>query len=67
MSSARNPKARYSDRKPETRTLYGTRVSAARNVCFRPKTVIHGVDLRSLEATAVIELLRTCPERKVER
>jgi len=37
------------------------------NVSIRPKTVVHGVDLRSIEATAVIELLRTCPERKVER
>ena len=65
--SARNPKACYTDRKPETRMLYGTRVSAALNVCFRPKTVIRGVDLRSIEDTAVIELLRTRPERKVER
>ena len=47
--------------------LYGTRVSAALNVCFRPKTVIRGVDLRSIEDTAVIELLRTRPERNVER
>ena len=47
--------------------LYGTRVSAALKVCFRPKTVILGVDLRSIEDTAVIELLLTRPERKVER
>jgi hypothetical protein len=47
--------------------LYGTRVSAELNVCFRPKTVIRGVDLRSIEDTAVIELLLTRPERKVER
>lgn len=47
--------------------LYGTRVSTALNVCFRPKTVIRGVDLRSIEDTAVIELLLTRPERKVER
>jgi hypothetical protein len=39
--------------------LYGTRVSAALNVCCRPKTVIRGVDLRSIEDTAVIELLLT--------
>ena len=31
------------------------------------KTVIRGVDLRSIEDTAVIELLLTHPERKVER
>jgi hypothetical protein len=37
------------------------------NVRFRPKTVIRGVDLRSIEDTAVIELLLTRPERKVER
>jgi len=66
-SSARNPKACYTDRKPETRMLYDTRVSAALNVCFRPKTVIRGVDLRSIEGTAVIELLLTRPERKVGR
>jgi hypothetical protein len=47
--------------------LYGTRVSTALNVCFRPKTVICGVDLRSIEDTAVIELLLTRPERKVGR
>jgi len=47
--------------------LYDTRVSAALNVCFRPKTVIRGVDLRSIEGTAVIELLLTRPERKVGR
>jgi len=47
--------------------LYGTRVSAALNVCFRPDTVIRGVDLRSIEDTAVIKLLLTRPERKVER
>ena len=47
--------------------LYGTQVSAALNVCFRPKTVIRGVDLWSIEDMAVIELLRTRPERKVER
>jgi hypothetical protein len=47
--------------------LYGPRVSAALNVCFRPKTVIRGVDVRSIEDTAVIELLRTRPERNVER
>jgi hypothetical protein len=47
--------------------LYGTRVNAALNVCFRPKTVIRGVDLRSIEDTAVIELLFTHPERKGER
>jgi hypothetical protein len=47
--------------------LYGTRVSAALNVCFRPKTVIRGVDLRSIEDTAVTELLLTRPERKVGR
>ncbi len=52
---------------PVTRMLYGTRVSAALNVCFRPKTVIRGVDLQSIEDTAVIELLLTRPERKVER
>jgi hypothetical protein len=34
---------------------------------FRPKTIIRGVDLRSIEDTAVIELLLTRPERKVER
>ena len=47
--------------------LYGTRVRAALNACYRPKTVIRGVDLRSIEDTAVIELLLTRPERKVER
>jgi hypothetical protein len=47
--------------------VYGTRVRAALNVCFRPKTVIRGVELRSIEDTAVIELLRTRPERTVER
>jgi len=47
--------------------LYGTRVSAALNGCFRPKTVIRGVDLRSIEDPAAIELLLTRPERKVER
>ena len=31
------------------------------------QTVIRGVDLRSIEDTAVIELLLTRPERKVER
>ena len=31
------------------------------------KTVIRGVDLRSIEDTAVIELLFTRPERKVEK
>ena len=31
------------------------------------KTVIRGVDLRSIEDTAVIELLLTHPERNVER
>ena len=41
--------------------IYGTRVSATLNVCFRPKSVIHGVDLRSIEGTAVIELLLTRP------
>jgi hypothetical protein len=34
---------------------------------FGPKTVIRGVDVRSIEDTAVIELLLTRPERKVER
>lgn len=57
----------YTDGKPETRMLYGTRVSAALNVWLRPKTVIRGVDLRSIEDKAVIELLLTRPERKVER
>ena len=33
----------------------------------RPKTVIRGVDLRSIEDTAVIELLLTRPERNGER
>jgi hypothetical protein len=47
--------------------LYGTRVSAALNVCFRPKTVICGVALRASEDTAMIEWLLTRPERKVER
>ncbi len=47
--------------------LYGTRVSVALNVCFRPKTVMRGGDFRSIEDTAVIELLRTRPERNVER
>ena len=47
--------------------LYGTRVSAALNDCLQPKTVIRGVDLRSIEDTAVIELLLTRPERIVER
>lgn len=37
------------------------------NVRFRPKTVIRGVDLRSIEDTAAIELLLTRPERNVER
>ena len=36
-------------------------------ISCRPKTVIRGVDLRSIEDTAVIELLLTRPERKVER
>jgi hypothetical protein len=39
--------------------LYGTRVSAALKVCFRPN--------RCQEDTAVIELLFTRPERNVER
>ena len=47
--------------------LYGTRVSAALNVWFQPQTVIRGVDLRSIEDMAVIELLLTRSERKVER
>jgi len=33
----------------------------------RPTTVIRGVELRSIEDTAVIELLLTRPERNVER
>ena len=41
--------------------------SGAESGWKRPKTVIRGVDLRSIEDTAVIELLRTRPERKVER
>jgi hypothetical protein len=46
--------------------FYGTRVSAALNVCFRPKTVIRGEWLRSIEDRAVIELLLTRHERNVE-
>lgn len=60
-------KACYTDRTPETRMFYSTRVSAALNVCFRPKTVIRGEWLRSVEDWAVIELLLTRPERNVER
>jgi hypothetical protein len=41
--------------------------SGAESGWKRPKTVIHGVDLRSIEDTAVIELLLTRPERKVAR
>ena len=41
--------------------------SGAESGWKRPKTVIRGVDLRSIEDTAVIELLLTRPERKVER
>jgi hypothetical protein len=41
--------------------------SGAESGWKRPKTVIRGVDLRSIEDTAVIELLRTRPERTVER
>ncbi len=39
--------------------LYGIRVSAALNVCFRPN--------RCQEDTVVIEFLLTRPERNVER
>jgi len=41
--------------------------SGAESGWKRPKTVIRGVDLRSIEDTAVITLLLTRPERKVER
>ena len=41
--------------------------SSAVRISYRPETVIRGVDLRSIEDTAVIELLLTRPERKVER
>jgi len=44
-----------------------TRAVRSNNGWLRPKTVIRGVDLRSIEDTAVIELLLTRPERKVER
>ncbi len=37
------------------------------SISYRPKTVIRGVDVRSIEDTTVIELLLTRPERKVER
>ena len=47
------------------RNIYET--SGAESGWKRPKTVIRGVDLRSIEDTAVIELLLTRPERKVER
>ena len=50
----------------QTDPLYGTRVSAALNVCFRRKNG-RGVDVRSIKDTAVIELLLTLPEREVER
>ena len=41
--------------------------SGAESGWKRPKTVIRGVDLRSIEDTAVIKLLLTRPERNVER
>jgi hypothetical protein len=47
------------------RNIYET--SGAESGWKRPKTVIRGVDLRSIEDTAVIKLLLTRPERKVER
>ena len=37
------------------------------SVSYRPKTVIRSVDLLSIEDTAVIELLLTRPERRIER
>jgi len=49
---------------PKT-NIYET--SGAESGWKRPKTVIRGVDLRSIEDTAVIKLLLTRPERKVER
>jgi hypothetical protein len=49
------------------RMLCGISLKERLSVLFRPKTVIRGVDLRSIEDTAVIELLLTRPERKVER
>jgi hypothetical protein len=48
-------------------TLNRTLLAHASNDRFRPKTVIRGVDLRSIEDTAVIKLWLTRPERKVER
>ena len=51
----------------QTDPLYGTRVSAALNVSFDPKTVIRDVDLRAIMDTAVIKLLLTRPDKKVER
>jgi len=47
--------------------LRRTTLAHASNDRFRLKTVIRAVDLWSIEDTAVIELLLTRPERKVER
>jgi hypothetical protein len=49
---------------PKT-NIYET--SGAESGWKRPKTVIRGEDLRSIEDTAVIKLLLTRPERKVEK
>ena len=54
----------YSSSGPKT-LVYET--SGAESGWKRPKTVIRGLDLRSIEDTAVIEWLLTRPERKVER
>ena len=47
--------------------LYEFRFDLVVSVSDRPRTVIRGVDVRSIEDTAVIKLLLTRPERKVER
>jgi hypothetical protein len=51
----------------EDLTLNRTLLAHASNDRFRPKTVIRGVDLRSIADTAVIKLWLPRPERKVER
>ena len=50
-----------------TFNVYEFRFDLAVSVSYRPKTVIRGVALRSIEDTAVIEWLLTRPERNVER